>query len=162
MTDGARYLRAVVGADPRLCSIVAFHTSSSWEAPELGLDHALNVFWPAEPELVDAITITYCDLTSSPAGDLADPADGSPRCWSGTVPSTSFSGQYQRPGPTHGQGGPGTAAACQGGGGEAQLIRGTVALRNLSSRRRRVVREMSRESSLLWGPTTLRRTLNSP
>ncbi|MGW4299987.1 HD domain-containing protein [Streptomyces sp. NPDC004646] len=73
MIDGARYLRDVVGADPRLCSVVAFHTSSSWEASELGLADALNEFGPAEPELVDAIT--YCDLTSSPAGDLVDPAE---------------------------------------------------------------------------------------
>ncbi|MEU8028008.1 HD domain-containing protein [Streptomyces sp. NPDC049099] len=73
MIDGARYLRDVVGADPRLCSIVAFHTSSTWEASELGLDDALDEFGPAEPELVDAIT--YCDLTSSPVGDLVDPAE---------------------------------------------------------------------------------------
>ncbi|MET9409526.1 HD domain-containing protein [Streptomyces sp. NPDC002935] len=72
MIDGARYLRDVVEADPRLCSIVAFHTSSSWEASQLGLDDALTEFGPAEPELVDAIT--YCDLTSTPTGDLVDPA----------------------------------------------------------------------------------------
>ncbi|MGW1517555.1 HD domain-containing protein [Streptomyces sp. NPDC002287] len=73
MIDGARYLRDVVGADPRLCSVVAFHTSSPWEASELGLDAALAEFGPAEPHLVDAIT--YCDLTSSPVGGLVDPAD---------------------------------------------------------------------------------------
>ncbi|WP_033219291.1 HD domain-containing protein [Streptomyces virginiae] len=73
MIDGARYLRDVVGADPRLCSIVAFHTSSPWEASELGLTEALSEFGPAEPELVDAIT--YCDLTSSPVGTLVDPAE---------------------------------------------------------------------------------------
>ena len=72
MIDGARYLRDVVGADPRLCSIVAFHTSSSWEATELGLADALGEFELTDPELVDAIT--YCDLTSSPVGDLVDPA----------------------------------------------------------------------------------------
>ncbi|MFB6624252.1 HD domain-containing protein [Streptomyces sp. NPDC056374] len=72
MIDGARYLRDVVGADPRLCSIVAFHTSSPWEAAELGLSEALHEFGPAEHELVDAIT--YCDLTSSPTGQLVDPA----------------------------------------------------------------------------------------
>ncbi|MFF3463886.1 metal-dependent phosphohydrolase [Streptomyces sp. NPDC002619] len=66
-------MRDVVRADARLCSIVAFHTSSSWEASELGLDEELNEFGPAEPELVDAIT--YCDLTSSPVGDLVDPAE---------------------------------------------------------------------------------------
>ncbi|MGW2853400.1 HD domain-containing protein [Streptomyces sp. NPDC001215] len=73
MIDGARYLRDVAGADPRLCSVVAFHTSSSWEASELRLEDALTEFEPAEPELVDAIT--YCDLTSSPVGDLTDPAE---------------------------------------------------------------------------------------
>ncbi|MCB8903507.1 MULTISPECIES: metal-dependent phosphohydrolase [unclassified Streptomyces] len=72
MIDGARYLRDVVGADPRLCSIVAFHTSSPWEAVELGLSEALDEFGPAEHELVDAIT--FCDLTSSPTGQLVDPA----------------------------------------------------------------------------------------
>ncbi|MER5813337.1 HD domain-containing protein [Streptomyces sp. NPDC002033] len=73
MIDGARYLRDVVGADPRLCSIVAFHTSSPWEASELGLSEMLAEFGPAEPALVDAIT--YCDLTSSPVGALVDPAE---------------------------------------------------------------------------------------
>lgn len=72
MIDGARYLRDVVDADPRLCSVVAFHTSSPWEASELGLSEALAEFGPAEPDLVDAIT--YCDLTSSPGGALVDPA----------------------------------------------------------------------------------------
>lgn len=72
MIDGARYLRDVVGADPRLCSVVAFHTSSPWEAAELGLSEALAEFGPVEHELVDAIT--YCDLTSSPTGHLVDPA----------------------------------------------------------------------------------------
>ncbi|MFF4493388.1 HD domain-containing protein [Streptomyces sp. NPDC001546] len=72
MIDGARYLRDVAGADSRLCSLVAFHTSSPWEASELGLSDALEEFGPAEPELVDAIT--YCDLTSSPVGALVDPA----------------------------------------------------------------------------------------
>ncbi|MEU7063272.1 HD domain-containing protein [Streptomyces sp. NPDC046161] len=73
MIDGARYLRDVVGADPRLCSVVAFHTSSPWEASELGLDDALAEFGPAEPDLVDAIT--FCDLTSSPTGVLVDPGE---------------------------------------------------------------------------------------
>ncbi|WP_405543779.1 HD domain-containing protein [Streptomyces goshikiensis] len=73
MIDGARYLRDVVGADPRLCSLVAFHTSSPWEASELGLTEALAEFGPAEPDLVDAIT--FCDLTSSPTGALVDPGE---------------------------------------------------------------------------------------
>ncbi|EFL17626.1 HD domain-containing protein [Streptomyces sp. C] len=73
MIDGARYLRDVVGADPRLCSLVAFHTSSPWEAFELGLSDALAEFGPAESDLVDAIT--FCDLTSSPTGALVDPEE---------------------------------------------------------------------------------------
>ncbi|MCD0483438.1 HD domain-containing protein [Streptacidiphilus sp. ASG 303] len=71
MIDGGRYLRDVVGADARMCSLVAFHTSSPWEAAELGLSDVLAEFEPVVPELVDAIT--YCDLTSGPTGDLVDP-----------------------------------------------------------------------------------------
>jgi hypothetical protein len=72
MIDGGRYLQSV-GADARLCSLVALHTSSPWEAAELGLADALNEFTPVRQELVDAIT--YCDLSSSPDGHRVDPSD---------------------------------------------------------------------------------------
>lgn len=70
MIDGGRYLQRV-GADPRLCAVVALHTSSPWEAAELGLSEALNEFVPVPGYLVDAIT--YCDLSSSPDGRPVEP-----------------------------------------------------------------------------------------
>ncbi|MFD8396665.1 HD domain-containing protein [Streptomyces sp. NPDC059680] len=72
MIDGGRYLQAI-GADPRLCAVVALHTSSPWEAAELGLSEALNEFAPVSGHLVDAIT--YCDLSSSPDGRPVEPED---------------------------------------------------------------------------------------
>ncbi|MFJ8200095.1 HD domain-containing protein [Streptomyces sp. NPDC096152] len=72
MIDGGRYLQSI-GADPRLCALVALHTSSPWEAAELGLSDALNDFTPVPQPLVDAIT--YCDLSSSPDGHPVNPSD---------------------------------------------------------------------------------------
>jgi putative nucleotidyltransferase with HDIG domain len=71
MIDGGRYLRSK-GVDDRICVIVAHHTSSPWEARELGLADALAEFAVTQPQLVDAIT--YCDLSSSPNGLDVDPA----------------------------------------------------------------------------------------
>ncbi|MFD7052022.1 HD domain-containing protein [Streptomyces mirabilis] len=71
MIDGGRYLQDI-GADPRLCSLVALHTSSPWEAAELGLSDAFKDFTPVPQSLVDAIT--YCDLSSSPDGHAVDPS----------------------------------------------------------------------------------------
>jgi hypothetical protein len=71
MIDGGRYLQSV-GADPRLCALVALHTSSPWEAAELGLSEALSNFVPVPGHLVDAIT--YCDLSSTPDGQPAEPS----------------------------------------------------------------------------------------
>lgn len=70
MIDGGRYLQGL-GANPRLCALVALHTSSPWEAAELGLSEALNEFVPVSGHLVDAIT--YCDLSSSPDGHPVEP-----------------------------------------------------------------------------------------
>jgi hypothetical protein len=70
MIDGGRYLQGI-GADARLCALVALHTSSPWEAAELGLSEALDEFAPVSGHLVDAIT--YCDLSSSPDGHAVDP-----------------------------------------------------------------------------------------
>ncbi|MFD7918894.1 HD domain-containing protein [Streptomyces sp. NPDC059740] len=72
MIDGGLYLQSV-GAEARLCTIVALHTSSPWEAAELGLSDRLNAFVPVSGALVDAIT--YCDLSSSPDGHPVDPED---------------------------------------------------------------------------------------
>lgn len=70
MIDGGRYLQKL-DADPRLCTLVALHTSSPWEAAELGLSEALDSFMPVPGHLVDAIT--YCDLSSSPDGHPVQP-----------------------------------------------------------------------------------------
>jgi putative nucleotidyltransferase with HDIG domain len=72
MIDGGRFLRSR-GIDDRICVIVAHHTSSPWEAHELGLDAALSEFVVDDPALIDAIT--YCDLSAGPTGDDVRPAD---------------------------------------------------------------------------------------
>lgn len=72
MIDGARFLRRH-GFDERVCWIVAHHTSSPWEARELGLSAALEEFPVADPALVDAIT--YCDLCAGPDGAAVEPAN---------------------------------------------------------------------------------------
>ncbi|MEE1825349.1 HDIG domain-containing protein [Streptomyces sp. BE20] len=70
MIDGARHLSRL-GVDPEVCSLVAFHSSSEWEAAELGLSAELAAFRRPSSELLDAIT--YCDLTSGPGGAAVDP-----------------------------------------------------------------------------------------
>lgn len=72
MIDGGRFLRRQ-GIDGRICVIVAHHTSSPWEAHELGLDPALSEFVVDDPALIDAIT--YCDLSAGPTGADIRPAD---------------------------------------------------------------------------------------
>ncbi|MFD8750067.1 HD domain-containing protein [Kitasatospora sp. NPDC059577] len=69
MIDGARYLTRM-GVDPVVCSLVAYHSSSEWEAAELGLSAELGEFRRPPSELLDAIT--YCDLTSGPDGSEVD------------------------------------------------------------------------------------------
>lgn len=69
--DGARYLRDDVGADPRVCALVAYHTGGLQGARERGLGDELEGEFSAPPEfLLDAIT--YCDLTTSPDGNEID------------------------------------------------------------------------------------------
>lgn len=70
MIDGGRLLRRR-GVDPVLCSLVAWHTSSPWEARELGLTRALAEFPEPERDLLDALV--YADLTSAPDGAPVDP-----------------------------------------------------------------------------------------
>ncbi|MGA5822584.1 HD domain-containing protein [Kitasatospora sp. NPDC094028] len=69
MIDGARYLSRL-GVDATVCSLVAYHSSSEWEAAELGLSAELAAFRRPPSELLDAIT--YCDLTSGPGGAMVD------------------------------------------------------------------------------------------
>lgn len=64
--DGARYLRSV-GADSRLCGLVANHTASVVEAESRGLRAELEQEFPAEhSDVADALT--YADMTTGPQG----------------------------------------------------------------------------------------------
>jgi len=67
--DGARYLRDVEHADPRLCNLVAHHSCASLEAEERGLADELRREFPhASPVLEDALA--YCDMTTTPNGHV--------------------------------------------------------------------------------------------
>lgn len=66
--DGARYLRDVEHADPRLCRLVAHHSCACIEADERGLVAVLNTeFAPDTDELTSALV--YCDMTTDPDGN---------------------------------------------------------------------------------------------
>ena len=72
--DGARYLRDVAGADPRICSLVAHHTCACIEARNRGLhDELEKEFPPVGGLLADALT--FCDVTTTPDGQLTDARD---------------------------------------------------------------------------------------
>jgi predicted hydrolase (HD superfamily) len=72
--DGARYLRDVEHAVPRLCSLVAHHSCASIEADERGLADELRCEFPhTGPVLEDALA--YCDMTTTPNGHVVSVAD---------------------------------------------------------------------------------------
>jgi putative nucleotidyltransferase with HDIG domain len=67
--DGARYLRDTQHADAMLCRLVAHHSCAIIEAEERGLADILALeFEPAPDDLASALT--YCDMTTSPDGEL--------------------------------------------------------------------------------------------
>ena len=69
--DGARYLRDTEHADPRVCSLVAYHSCAHIEARNRGLGEALaGDFEPVGGLLTDALI--YCDMTTSPDGEPVD------------------------------------------------------------------------------------------
>jgi hypothetical protein len=69
--DGARWL-AAQGHD-RLAGLVAHHSRARFEADELGLSAALDEFADACSAVSDALT--YCDLTTGPAGERVTAAE---------------------------------------------------------------------------------------
>ncbi|HEX3678168.1 MAG TPA: HD domain-containing protein [Galbitalea sp.] len=72
--DGARYLRDVEHADPRLCRLVANHSCAILEADERGLADVLSGEFPfPDPKLNDALA--YCDMTTTPTGDVVSVHD---------------------------------------------------------------------------------------
>jgi hypothetical protein len=67
--DGARYLRDVQHAEPALCRLVANHSCAIIEAGERGLAAVLSSEFPSpNRKLNDALA--YCDMTTTPTGDL--------------------------------------------------------------------------------------------
>jgi HD superfamily phosphodiesterase len=67
--DGARYLRDVEQADPRLCGLVAHHSCAGIEAEERGLAGELfREFLRVDAILEDALA--YCDMTTTPTGHV--------------------------------------------------------------------------------------------
>jgi HD superfamily phosphodiesterase len=66
--DGARYLRRL-GADDRLCRLVAHHSAALVEANERGLAGRLRREFPQEHSAV-ADVLCYADLTTGPDGEL--------------------------------------------------------------------------------------------
>jgi HD superfamily phosphodiesterase len=72
--DGARYLRDVEDADPRLCNLVAHHSCAGIEAEERGLADVLAREFPQ----VDAVledALAYCDMTTTPTGQVVSVQD---------------------------------------------------------------------------------------
>jgi hypothetical protein len=63
--DGARHLRSL--GHERLARLIAWHSSALTEAPALGLADELAAFPPETSAAADALT--YCDMTTCPAGE---------------------------------------------------------------------------------------------
>lgn len=72
--DGARYLRDVEDADPRLCNLVAHHSCAILEAEERGLATALTAEFPRPNETLND-ALAYCDMTTTPTGNVVSVDD---------------------------------------------------------------------------------------
>lgn len=65
--DGARYLRDVEHADPRVCRLVAHHSCACVEADERGIAETLSAEFPlGDDGLMSALI--YSDMTTDPDG----------------------------------------------------------------------------------------------
>jgi hypothetical protein len=67
--DGARYLRDAQHADTALCRLVAHHSCAIIEAGERGLADVLSLEFEPAPHVLSSV-LTYCDMTTSPDGEL--------------------------------------------------------------------------------------------
>jgi HD domain len=67
--DGARYLRDAQHADAMLCRLVAQHSYAITEAGERGLADVLGPEFEPAPYVLSSV-LTYCDMTTSPDGEL--------------------------------------------------------------------------------------------
>jgi len=67
--DGARYLYDTQHADAMLCRLVAHHSCAIIEAGERGLADVLGSEFDPAPDVLASV-LTYCDMTTSPDGEL--------------------------------------------------------------------------------------------
>ncbi len=67
--DGARYLRDAQHADAVLGRLVAHHSRAIIEAEERGLADLLSLEFEPAPHVLSS-ALTYCDMTTSPEGQL--------------------------------------------------------------------------------------------
>jgi hypothetical protein len=67
--DGAPYLRDAQHADAMLCRLVAHHSYAIVEADEHGLAGILGLEFEPAPYVLSSV-LTYCDMTTSPDGEL--------------------------------------------------------------------------------------------
>ena len=67
--DGGRYLRDTQHADVMLCRLVAHHSCAIIEAGERGVADVLVLEFEPAPDALSS-ALTYCDMTTSPDGDL--------------------------------------------------------------------------------------------
>jgi HD domain len=67
--DGGRYLRDAQHADAILCRLVAHHSCAIIEAGERGLADVLGLEFEPAPYVLSSV-LTYCDMTTSPDGEL--------------------------------------------------------------------------------------------
>lgn len=72
--DGARYLRDVARADPRICSLVAHHSCACIEARNRGMHAVLEAEFPPVGGLL-ADALTYSDMTTTPDGHTTEVED---------------------------------------------------------------------------------------
>ena len=67
--DGARHLRDAQHADAMLCRLVAHHSCAIIKAEERGLADVLGREFAAPPDVLSS-ALTFCDMTTSPDGEL--------------------------------------------------------------------------------------------
>ncbi|WP_033825814.1 MULTISPECIES: HD domain-containing protein [unclassified Kitasatospora] len=72
--DGARFLRDSHGADEHLTRLVANHSFALLEAEERGLRGDLEREFPVPEDRVLVDALVYCDMTTTPTGELTTPA----------------------------------------------------------------------------------------
>ncbi len=67
--DGARYLRDARHAGAMLCGLAAHHSCAIIEAAERGLTDVLGREFEPPPDVLGSV-LTFCDMTTSPDGEL--------------------------------------------------------------------------------------------